>query len=794
MKIRKINIETYNTVVGFNEELDENMTLIYGDNEAGKTSISEFIRSTLFPGKVKYPKPKKSDNGTIEVEMSNGDIRTSCREHNKVYVKDGKPPLIDDLHIDSETYKTIFALDREQLVNDKLIASGDFKKKFLTIPGGENVPVVSKEIVNEMNEYLSKQRLGRFIGKIKGDIEQTQKDIAEKEENIEIYNELAMDLDALYHKISVLREQQNEVDFKNNKQQTLNALSENIQRLEEYKSERESYLYSEKLSDEDEDLYLKLKNNLSALQDLLQSYDEVEEDEEKSAYDMKPEEVELFVSNKDEIEDLFENEKNSYVILETTLDDLKQTIKRDTESIESFEKEYKLDVPTVKEVVADRPLKESLFSEIYAPDNKITMEKKIIVIIVSLILALAGFVVKFIPLSVVGILMLVGILLYPYVIKTKNADKQWESYVEEYPCFSNMEKDQAKKLYRVLEEMNDTISRRDRNVDKYKRFSEDMRNKIRDIDAIVSKYGFSIESCGSVSSAIKEVYSLYVIATNKTSQYSQSEGTYLKIKETTEELEALYEKYGSEENIQNYIRDKKKLKELDRDIETLSKLIESVAGKTSDVISESINEEEVENVDYTEEINVVNQKIGEIKNEMNNILNNDELVGLKNKLASEEKSLCDAALNWGMLSLADHIIGECCTRFYSDLQPNVIKTANRYLDLMTEGRYRFATDPRNEDISIEDRKGSKRLGEWSTALIDQVYLSLKMAIAKEMGVERVPFILDDVLLAFDNRRKQGACRAIIEFSKDQQTIMFTCDNTLISMFNIEGNVNVIKLI
>ena len=112
---------------------------------------------------------------------------------------------------------------------------------------------------------------------------------------------------------------------------------------------------------------------------------------------------------------------------------------------------------------------------------------------------------------------------------------------------------------------------------------------------------------------------------------------------------------------------------------------------------------------------------------------------------------------------------------------------------MTGGRYQIVADPRSSDLIIEDRMGRKSLSEWSAGLGDQVLLSIKMAIAKELTDESVPFIMDDVLVRFDRDRKQGACRAIMEFAEDQQVIMFTCDRYLESAFRLEGDVKYIEL-
>jgi uncharacterized protein YhaN len=67
------------------------MVLVYGDNEAGKSTIAEFLRSTMFPGKnSKYPTPKKSDSGLVEVVMADGGSRILRRDQKKVTERDGK--------------------------------------------------------------------------------------------------------------------------------------------------------------------------------------------------------------------------------------------------------------------------------------------------------------------------------------------------------------------------------------------------------------------------------------------------------------------------------------------------------------------------------------------------------------------------------------------------------------------------------------------------------------------------------------------------------------------------------
>ena len=112
---------------------------------------------------------------------------------------------------------------------------------------------------------------------------------------------------------------------------------------------------------------------------------------------------------------------------------------------------------------------------------------------------------------------------------------------------------------------------------------------------------------------------------------------------------------------------------------------------------------------------------------------------------------------------------------------------------MTDGRYQLDTDPRAEEITVKDSFMKKNASKWSSGLGDQIYLSLKMSMAGQIGTEKMPLILDDVLIRFDDDRKLGACRAIYEFSRENQVIIFTCENNLRNLFNICGRHMEIRL-
>ena len=125
--------------------------------------------------------------------------------------------------------------------------------------------------------------------------------------------------------------------------------------------------------------------------------------------------------------------------------------------------------------------------------------------------------------------------------------------------------------------------------------------------------------------------------------------------------------------------------------------------------------------------------------------------------------------------LASSIAEDACIMIQSEMQPGVTASAGRYLSMMTDGRYVIDLTPADNTLRVVGDGISKSATQWSTGLRAQALLSVKLAIAREMGGGRVPVILDDVLTVFDSERKAGACRALKEVSDEMQVILFTCD-------------------
>ena len=63
----------------------------------------------------------------------------------------------------------------------------------------------------------------------------------------------------------------------------------------------------------------------------------------------------------------------------------------------------------------------------------------------------------------------------------------------------------------------------------------------------------------------------------------------------------------------------------------------------------------------------------------------------------------------------------------------------------------------------------------SEGTIDQLYLALRLAVAKELTPE-APLILDDALVRFDDTRHAAAMDILRQEAEQKQIILFTCQS------------------
>jgi uncharacterized protein YhaN len=134
---------------------------------------------------------------------------------------------------------------------------------------------------------------------------------------------------------------------------------------------------------------------------------------------------------------------------------------------------------------------------------------------------------------------------------------------------------------------------------------------------------------------------------------------------------------------------------------------------------------------------------------------------------------------WMRSRLAHALLDEALKRFRERAQGPMLVAASRYFMQMTDGHFvkLVSDDSEAKPVLLAQRaNGSQvRVEGLSEGTRDQLYLALRLAaleIRRDAGYD-LPVVLDDVLMTSDDGRAALALRAIGEFSRGHQVILFT---------------------
>ncbi|MGD0743147.1 MAG: AAA family ATPase [Acidimicrobiales bacterium] len=168
----------------------------------------------------------------------------------------------------------------------------------------------------------------------------------------------------------------------------------------------------------------------------------------------------------------------------------------------------------------------------------------------------------------------------------------------------------------------------------------------------------------------------------------------------------------------------------------------------------------------------------------------DEIARLEVERASLATQLEDALTEWVVLGMAHRLLEGTVARYEREKQPAVIARASELFSDVTAGRY-VRLVAREDDravhhditaISAADERVDS--GSLSRGTAEQLYLCLRLGLAAAHAERTVslPFVLDDVLVNFDPARAAAVARSIAALSRSHQVLAFTCHPHVVDVF------------
>ncbi len=144
------------------------------------------------------------------------------------------------------------------------------------------------------------------------------------------------------------------------------------------------------------------------------------------------------------------------------------------------------------------------------------------------------------------------------------------------------------------------------------------------------------------------------------------------------------------------------------------------------------------------------------------------------------RQLEDDAREYAVATVASRLLRLAVERYREKSQGPVLAEASRYFAKLTCDAFRGLRsdyDDAGQEVLIGVRESSMPLPveAMSEGTRDQLYLALRLGTLEHwfQRHEPIPFIVDDVLLTFDDERAAAALEALLELSKRTQVLLFT---------------------
>jgi uncharacterized protein YhaN len=240
---------------------------------------------------------------------------------------------------------------------------------------------------------------------------------------------------------------------------------------------------------------------------------------------------------------------------------------------------------------------------------------------------------------------------------------------------------------------------------------------------------------------------------------------------------------------QNQSKAERRLKLLEEQ-RHLSGTMEALAGRSFlpklRALLEETGEEELERLSaekaiqieaLEKETNEWREQTGRFASEIEKLELGTEHTDKLQKLEECRASIQQLVDQYAAASFASLLLKKARDIYERDRQPGVLIRASAYFEQMTQGQYSGIKAPFGEQKLVAMHHSGRTLdtGYLSRGTAEQLYLSMRFALAEEYAGRAVlPLIMDDILVNFDEQRMESCLQVIKELSQRHQILLFTC--------------------
>lgn len=222
---------------------------------------------------------------------------------------------------------------------------------------------------------------------------------------------------------------------------------------------------------------------------------------------------------------------------------------------------------------------------------------------------------------------------------------------------------------------------------------------------------------------------------------------------------------------------------------TVDGFIAEVGSLDADGIRPEMERMDEEISSLEQESATLNQDTGVLKKELESMDGRAAAAGYAEEAEAILASMDAEVAQYCRLKIASAVLTRTIEQYREKYQGPMILRASELFAAMTLGSFagiRAEYDEKGDPVLVGVRPGTSeqvRVEGMSDGTADQLYLALRLA-GLEQYVENsapLPFVVDDILLRFDDRRAAATLNVLAELSKKTQVIFFTHHRHLVDL-------------
>jgi len=290
--------------------------------------------------------------------------------------------------------------------------------------------------------------------------------------------------------------------------------------------------------------------------------------------------------------------------------------------------------------------------------------------------------------------------------------------------------------------------------------------------------------------------------------------TSKKIAEIETQLKGMCEEAGCEsyEELPEAERRSEKRRQIESGLKNFEEQLRKLsAGATINDFVEEASKEDPDEIDaeidrLTEGIDELtgkksklDQTIGEERNELSKMDGSARAADIAEETQMLLGRLENDVEQYARLRIASAVLSQAIEGYREKNQGPILKRANTFFAQLTQGSFegiRADYDNQGRPVLVGVRPGGKEIvgvEGMSDGTADQLYLVLRLAGLEEYleRNEPIPFIVDDILIKFDDDRAAAALKALAQLSTRTQVIFFTHHRHLVQLAEKKINPSVL---